>query len=273
MSRSGSRAAFRPGAGSRATTGAERSPAAGRRRRAATALVACLGGLAAAAPVGEHEQVRWLGDMRHVALLEPVTATGEAPLLLVLAEPGRAARYALESWRETAERQGLVVAAVSAHTPGAWSLAQDGPGLMRAVVQRIARRRTIDARRVYLFGAGTGGVFALSVAALQPRYFAAVGSFGGGESAPDALIPGEPLARSLPMRIYYSKKAPRHEIEALERTGGDLRRAGADVRVERLGAGPDFRRGGGRVAGAIWAALAEHALGEDPRYQPSRYDR
>ena len=122
-------------------------------------------------------------------------------MLLALGDPGRSARYALESWGELAEREGFVVAAVSSHEPNQWRATHDGAGFLRAVVRRVAARHRIDRRRVYLFGAhAAGGAFALSVAVDQPGYFAAVASFDGG-LRPGALTRRGPLERPLPNRL------------------------------------------------------------------------
>jgi len=233
----------------------------------AAAVLALLG---AAAPVGEQDRVRWLGAMRHIAVHAPPTAASDSPLLVVLGDPGRSARYALDSWREIAEREGFVVAAVSSENAGVWSPTQDGPGFLRAVVQRVASRHEIDRRRVYLFGAGVGGGFALSMAVLQPRFFAAVASFGG-EMQPGGLREGDRLERALPVGVYFSKRAPQFDVDALRQTAAALRRAGAEVELEKLDIGPDFERKGRKVAGRIWATLSSHAMSEEPRYRSTPY--
>lgn len=244
----------------------------GRLRRAFLVGVTVPALLAASPDVDEQERVRWLGEMRHVAFYAPITATGHAPLLLVLGEPGRSARYALDSWRATAERHGFIVASVSSHDSRQWRAPQDGPGLLRAVVQKVAGRRAVDRRRIYLFGSNTGSGFALSMGALQPRYFAAVAGFDG-DIIPGTLAGVDRFERPLPVLIFHSKRYLEFDVEALERTAADLRAVGAEATVERLPVGSDFERNGAKAAGRIWAALSGHALGEDPRYSSTRFDR
>ena len=236
----------------------------------AAATVLVLVGAAAAPPAGEQERVRWLGAIRHIAVYAPSTAAGGSPLLVVLGNPGRGARYALNNWRELAERDGLVVAAVSSAEPGLWRSPQDGPGFLRAVVQRVGSRHEIDSRRVYLFGAGPGGGFALSMAVLQPRFFTAVASLDG-DLLPGSLSAVDRLERALPVRLYLGKRAPRLDVEALQQTAEALREAGADVELEQLGVGPDFERRGRKAAERIWAALKPHSMSEEPRYRSTPY--
>ncbi|MFQ5350154.1 MAG: dienelactone hydrolase family protein [Thermoanaerobaculia bacterium] len=217
---------------------------------------------------GEQERVRWQGVTRHIAVYAPMTAADESPLLVALGNPGRSARYALESWREVADREGFVVAAVSSAKPHMWQSVHDGPGLLRVVVESAKRRRAIDPRRIYLFGAGAGGGFVLSVAREQPRYFAAVACFGG-EPRPLALR-GDPLDRALPVRIFYSKRTPQFDVDTLQAAAAALRESGAEVEVKRLDMGTDFERRGDKVAGRIWAALSGYALSEPPRFRSTR---
>ena len=264
----GSDSQYSPPEPTQSTAAPGRSAKACRLGLVAAAVSTLLG---AAEPVGEQDRVRWLGEMRHIAVLAPSTAASGAPLLLVLGDPGRSARYALESWRELAEREGFVVAAVSSADAGVWRIPQDGPGLLRAVVQRMSSRHQIDPRRVYLFGAGVGGGFALLMAVLQPQYFAAVASFGG-EPQPGLLGVAQ-LSRALPVRIYFSKRTPQFDVDALQQAATALRESGAEVEVERLDVGPAFERQGHKAAGRIWAALSSHALSEGPRYRSTPYGR
>ena len=209
--------------------------------------------------------------MRNIAVFAPATAGNGAPLLLTLGGPGRSARYALDSWRELADQEGFVVAAVSSASVGSWAMPQDGPGFLRAVVQHLQKRHQIDPRRVYLFGAGIGGGFALSMAALQPRYFAAVGSFGGQPRLTALGI--EQIARALPVRVFISKRMPQFDADELRQQVAMLGEAGADVEVKAVDTGPDFERKGRKVAGRIWQALSGHVLSEPPRYESSPFDR
>ena len=227
--------------------------------------------LSATAALGvEQDRVRWQGKMRNIAVYAPSTEASPSPLLLVMGEPGRSARYALDSWREVADLEGVVVVALSSERPEEWRAPRDGPGLLRAVVQWVKARREIDTRRVYLFGSGPGGGFALMMAALQPRYFAAVASFG---DPPSSAVPGGgPLGRALPVRIFFSKRMLQFDVDALRVTGEQLREAGADVEVLRLDAAPDFERRGRKAAGRIWAALEEHTLSEPPRYRSTPFE-
>lgn len=231
-----------------------------------------LGLAAAPPPLGEQDQVRWQGAVRHIAVYRPASAAAGAPLLLVLGEPGRSARYALGSWREVADLEGVAVVAVSSSSRAAWREAHDGAGFLRAVVQRAGARRSIDPRRVYLFGVGPGGGFAVAVAMSQPRYFAAVASLDGD---PGPAVPGgvERLVRPLPVRLFHSKRLLQFDVEALHQAGVALRRSGAEVEVRRLDLAASFERKGRKVAGRIWAALASQALSEPPRYERTPWDR
>ncbi len=247
----------------------------GRWPRVVAALAAVLvasSSFAAPPPVGTEDRVRWQGAMRNIAIYRPLTAPSGAPLLVALGNPGRSARYALESWRELADREGFVVAAVSSEKPGLWHAPQDGPGLLRVVVRHVQGRYQTDPRRVYLFGAEVGSGFVLSMAVLQPGYFAAVASFGG-EPRPLELRTTKPLPRAVPVRLFVTRRMPQFDLDAVDAAAAALRDSGADVEVGKLDLGGSFERKGRKVAPRIWAALSPHSLPEAPRYSSSRYDR
>ena len=249
-----------------------RTPARPTSARVIALAAAAVAFLCASAEAEEQDRVRWLGEMRNIAVHAPPVAAGELPLLLVLGDPGRAARYALKSWREVADREGFVVAAVGSRDPRQWRVPQDGPGFLRAVVRHVKGGHSIDPRRMYLFGYGVGGGFALGLGALEPRYFAAVASFGGDPQL-QTLNLAEPLDRALPVRVYYSKRTLQFDVDALLAAAADLRELGAEVEVEKLDLGTDFERKGGKVAGRIWKALSAQELSEPARYRSTRYDR
>ena len=217
---------------------------------------------ALAASPYEQDQVRWLGEMRHIAFFAPPSAGEKSPLLLVLGEPGRGARYALDSWRGAAEREGFVVASVSSQTGNQWRAPHDGPGLLRAMVQRIAGRHAVDRRRVYLFGYGFGSGFALAMGALQPRYFAAAAGFDG-DVLPGSLRALGQLERELPVYIFHSKRYPQFDVDALGRTAAELQELGARATVEKLAPGGE---GGPTGLGGAERPLVERgsAVHHDP---------
>ncbi len=249
-------------------------PLASPARRRGAALLALAGWLAVSASVTaaaeeyEQDRIRWLGVSRHIAVLagRPADAgEGGAPLMLVLGEPGRSARYALDSWRPTTEREPLIVAAVSSAATDAWRLAPDGPEFLRTVVERVAAGHVVDRRRLYLFGSGSGGDFAVRVALLQPEYFAAVASFGGYLTRGGAGPIGG-LERPIPIFLFRALADPRVGSGDLAESADWMRQAGAAVVVEELKAPVGFERRGRRTAERIWSALASHRLATTPRF-------
>lgn len=249
-------------------------------RAAAPAVAAVLAGLIAAALAGApvaardgerapvEERIRWLGVMRTVAVYAPQTAPESLPVLLVLGPSGRSARYAIDSWRQVADEEGVLVAALAPEAQESWRVPRDGPALLRAIVDRLARRHALDRRRVVLFGDGAGGSFALLAGLMQPEYFAAAASFSG-DLEPHLRAVAERAARPLPVYLYRGARCSRLSLAELERTAGWLEEAGLPARAAELpGLGCDFEKRGRRAAAGIWNELSRHRLEGEPRYAP-----
>ncbi len=236
-------------------------------RRCLVALAAWVTVAAAAPREPVQDRIRWMGSVRPLAVYLPAAARAPAPLLLVLGPVGRSPRYAIESWRRLADGEGFIVAATAPEGRNAWTMPRDGPGFLRAVIERLAGRYEIDRRRVILFGDDAGGGFALFMGLMQPRYFAAAASFGSDLPRGALSVVGD-VERPIPLYLYRGKRDPRLSLDELQRTADLLRGIGAAVEVAELrGLKADFEERGHKVAAQIWAALGRHGLDDEPRYR------
>ena len=131
-------------------------------------------------------------------------------------------------WKDLARREQFVIAAPDATDRSRWRPPGDGPNLLRDLVEELGH---VDTRRIYLFGYSAGAVFALYMAPLESRYFAAAAVHAGAytgeadlgflETAPRKV----PLLLSLGARddssrhpssrrpsIAWSARVPRHDL-------------------------------------------------------------
>ena len=90
-----------------------------------------------------------------------------APVLPLLHGSYQSPLDVLPQWTEVAERAGLILAAPKSFADYGWRMHDDTPALMRDIVDDLATRRSIDRRRLYLFGHSAGGVHALTLGLLE----------------------------------------------------------------------------------------------------------
>lgn len=124
--------------------------------------------------------VKAAGQVRSAYVVERYRAKLKLrPTIIVLGESGRvsaASRSKLRFQRFT-RRGGVLVyaeAAGSAWTIGANGVAASEAAYLRALIAHLRRNSLSDPRRIYLVGAGAGGVVALQAACQSPRRFAGV---------------------------------------------------------------------------------------------------
>ena len=117
------------------------------------------------------------------------TADHRVPLVVVLHGRGGSGPKAAQNleWMEKADEENFVVAFPSAKgTPKTWnsghfklSYERDDVTFLKRVMEYAERNYSIDGRRIFIVGEGSGGMMAYRMAGEMPDKFAAVGVFGG----------------------------------------------------------------------------------------------
>lgn len=148
-------------------------------------------GIAFAAKAGELGTLQWQGQERSYLLFVPPGA-GDKPLPLVIAfhgAGGNAADFSEETGlAKPGAAHGMLVAFADGteRTPGrrVWNARfccggdavqrVDDIGFAGALIDRIARERPIDRKRVFATGMSNGGMLAYQLAAAHPEWFAAI---------------------------------------------------------------------------------------------------
>ena len=108
---------------------------------------------------------------------------------------------------DLAEKEGIVLAGPDSTDAVHWASPQDGPLLLRDVVDAVAGKHPIDPRRVYLFGHSAGAVFALQMACLESEYFAAAAVHAGAVD-PEYFSIFDYAARKIPIAIWIGTTGP-----------------------------------------------------------------
>lgn len=109
---------------------------------------------------------------------------GPLPLVVLLHGSGRNGQVMADAWKNLASREHFIVAAPDAYDSAAWDFKTDSPGFLHAVVEQVGARHAVDGNRIYLFGHSSGARYALILALIDSKYFAAAAVHAG------ALPPG-----------------------------------------------------------------------------------
>ena len=210
------------------------------------------------------ESLTSLGLERTYYLFVPPKLEGPAPLLILLHGSGRNGKIVLDHWRGMAEKEGIVLAGPDATESNHWQFPADGPVLLRDLVTEVEKRTAIDKRRIYLFGHSAGASFAVPMALLQSKYFAAVVAHAGG------IQPGnegglDVALRKIPIALVVGLKDP---AMANSRTSKELLEArGFPVELTEVPHhGHDYYARSKFINDLAWKFLAAHVLEADPVY-------
>jgi predicted esterase len=158
-----------------------------------------------------------------------ITPDIPAPVLLLLHGSYQNPLDVLPQWTEIAERAGVILAAPKSFADYGWRIHDDTPALMRDIVDDLATRRSIDRRRLYLFGHSAGGVHALTLALLESQYFAAVAVHAAAWTQRD-YFNAIPLARrKIPVWMTIGDQDRFFAMKDVTATEGALRNAGFAV--------------------------------------------
>jgi len=247
-------------------------------RLAVAAALLALPALGAPAAV-ERASVTTAGGPRAYLIARPTSrAPGPRPLVLVLHGHGGSAEQALgvdgnpsplAVWREIAERDGLVVAALEgadgrdgkrgwndcrADAPG--NPATDDVAFARAVVARLEREDGVDPSRVYVIGMSNGGFMALRLAIQLDPPPAAVAAVSSSMAADTVCGPPR---RPVPVMLVSGTADP-----IVPYAGGEVRllgkKRGSSVAIEDAAAA--WRRVD-RIAGRPTSVGLPHLGGAD----------
>ena len=190
-----------------------------------------------------------------------------APLIVTLHGSTRNGKTLVDAWKELAEKEGIVLAGPDSTDAVHWASPQDGPLLLRDVVDAVAAKRAIDPRRVYLFGHSAGAVFTLQMACLESEYFAAAAVHAGAVD-PRYFSIFDYAARKIPISIWIGTRDEFFPMDAVRATAKALETRGYPVTLTEI---PDHNHNYPAVAKdlnvKIWAFLSDQKLPGDPKYR------
>ena len=212
------------------------------------------------------------GATRAYYLLLPakVKADEPAPLLVLLHGSGREGRSLMEPWAPLAKQHGIILAAPDSTARQHWSMPDDGPDFLYALVEMLRVQYPVDPQRIYLFGHSAGAIHALALGILESEYFAAVSAHAGVMT--DQMMPfAEQAPRKIPIAIWVGTNDALFPLAAVRATRDALKARGFSAELTEIGGHTHaYYDRAMNINRQVWEFLQKHRLGAEPKYQ--RYE-
>jgi poly(3-hydroxybutyrate) depolymerase len=202
-------------------------------------------------------------------LFVPPSASAErpAPLIVFLHGSRRDGRPLVEAWLDLAEKEGIALAGPDSADSVHWASPQDGPLLLKDVVDDVAAKHPIDPRRVYLFGHSAGAVFALQMACLESEYFAAAVAHAGAVDRGYFSV-FDFAARKIPIAIFIGTKDAFFPLTSVRATAEALKSRGFPVTLTEIpGHTHDYYSKSKEINAQVWELFSRTRLETEPKYR------
>lgn len=181
---------------------------------------------AVAGDIDKHS-FEFAGARRVFYLYAPAQTGPQPPALVVLLHGSYGkAQDMVALWADLARDQGFVVAAPIARRSAAWQIRADGSSFIRAFVDEVARLRSIDRARIYLFGHSGGAVYALTLSMLESDYFAATAVHAGAWRSTNEFIAVPHAKRAIPVAMFVGDRDEYFRLQDVRKTYEALQTAG-----------------------------------------------
>lgn len=115
------------------------------------------------------------GQQRTYTYQIPAAADPAKPLpaVVLLHAQGGWASDVMGAWKGLASQRGFIAIAPESLSNSQWDSQVDGPAYLHSVVEEVNKKHPIDRSRIYLWGLGSGGVYALAIGLYDANFWAA----------------------------------------------------------------------------------------------------
>jgi poly(3-hydroxybutyrate) depolymerase len=190
-----------------------------------------------------------------------------APLIILLHGSGRDGRILVDHWESLAKKEGIVLAGPDATVRAGWGMGNDGPPLLRDLVDAIKEKQSIDVKRVYIFGHSAGAIHGLKLGILESEYFAAV-AVHAGSVEPEFALYMKRAARKIPIAIWVGTNDNFFPLAPVRATRDALNQQGFNAELTEInGHTHDYYGRSSSINKSAWAFLRDKQLDNDPQYQ------
>jgi poly(3-hydroxybutyrate) depolymerase len=204
------------------------------------------------------------GKERTYYLFVPTTISAEhpAPLIVTFHGSGGNGKTLVDRWQDLAEKEGIVVAGPDSTDSVHWASPQDGPLLLRDIVEAVGAKFPIDRHRIYLFGHSAGAVFGLQMATLESEFFAAAAVHAGSVD-PAYFSTFDFAARKIPILIFIGTRDAYFPLPEVRATAEALKTRGFPVTlVEMPGHTHNYALKSQDVNAQAWEFLSRERIAE-----------
>ena len=201
-------------------------------------------------------------------LFVPENLKNPAPLMILLHGSNRDGMSLVEKWQDLAKKEQVILAGLNSIDSARWDLTEDGPEVVRDLIEQLKPKYPVDSRRVYLFGHSGGAVYAILLSLMESEYFAAVAVHAGSLRSEEELKSVNLARRKIPLAIWVGDRDPYFPLASVRATGAALAARGFKVEVTEM-PGHDhwYYDLAPRINEAAWQFLKQYSLTDDPRYQ------
>jgi phospholipase/carboxylesterase len=208
------------------------------------------------------QSFEFAGLQRSYALFAPPAAGASAEPLLVLLHGSYGSGAAIVNpWIPVAAQEGIVLAAPDARKRESWQLRADGPEFIRALIDDVAAKHSIDHSRIYLFGSSGGAVYSLTLSMLESQLFAATAVHAGAWRAPNEFRAVPYARRKIPIAIFVGDRDEYFPLFAVRKTQKSLEQAGHRVSVTVIpGHGHAYSQVAAEVNRSAWEFMKGNRL-------------
>lgn len=203
------------------------------------------------------------GRERVYYVYDPGT-TNQAPLLVLLHGSYQDGLYMIRLWQEVADRDDIVLVAPDALHRDGWRPLVDGPSYIMSVIGAVTARRSIDPRRIYLFGQSGGAEYALSLGVLESNVFAAIAIHAGAWRSISEYNLASAPGRRVPMKIIIGDLDEFFPLSLARKTEAALRQAGFPIEVTIVAGQHHWfdNRTAPEIEAAAWTFLKAHTMND-----------
>ena len=208
------------------------------------------------------------GKPRSYFLYEPAGRKPDEklPMILMMHGSGGDARMLVDHWRELAAKERIVLMGPQSLSGRGWDLGVDSPDFFQAVVELGVKEYGVDPRRVYLFGFSAGGHHTMSLAVLEPEYFAAAAVYAG-VLIPELHAVAEIAERRIPIVLVGGRRDNVVPPPYMEDTKARLNAWGWRTELHMLNNDHNYRVVSGEVNKRAWDLFKNTKLDSDPKFK------